>query len=60
MTTSVALPSCCLMAYGVGQFENSPASSAQSSDSGYGSDGGDDDVGGPAVNDGDDADDEYF
>jgi hypothetical protein len=32
-------------------------------DSGYGSDDGDDDVGGPAVitvNDGDDADDEYF
>ena len=35
----------------------------QSSDSGYSSDDGDDDVGGPAViavNDGDDAGDEYF
>ena len=51
------------MGYGVGQFENSLASSVQSSDSGYGSDDGDDDVGGPAViavNDGDDADDAYF
>ena len=51
------------MAYGVciGQFENSLASSAQSSDSGYGSDDGNDDVGGPAVivvNAGDDAGDE--
>ena len=53
------------MAYGVGQFENSLALAhrSQSSDSGYGSDDGDDDVGGPAViavNDGDDADDAYF
>ena len=30
-------------------FENSPAPGVQSSDSGYGSDDGDDDVGGPAV-----------
>jgi hypothetical protein len=36
------------MAYGVGQFENSPAC-VQSSDSGYSRDDGDDDVGGPAV-----------